>query len=137
MQTVPLYHPLFHSDTEVSNTPTELLYNKLKHSKKRQSISSIAKCIDNGPVEGFWGIIKREMYYGKCFTLREELIQSILDYIEYYNNRRLQRKYGIGIGLNVAFKMSILYDLIQALILEVDRILWFLQISRTLPLLDR
>ena len=39
-----------------------------------------------------WGILKREMYYGKRFTSKEELIQSIQDYIEYYNNRRLQRK---------------------------------------------
>ena len=28
----------------------------------------------------------------KRFTTKEELIQSIQDYIEYYNNRRLQRK---------------------------------------------
>ena len=43
-------------------------------------------------MEGFWGILKREMYYGKRFTSKEELIQGIQDYIEYYNNRRLQRK---------------------------------------------
>ena len=43
-------------------------------------------------IQGFWGILKREMYYGKRFTSKEELIQSIQDYIEYYNNRRLQRK---------------------------------------------
>ena len=28
----------------------------------------MAKCIDNGPMEGFWGILKRERYYGKRFT---------------------------------------------------------------------
>ena len=58
----------------------------------KQSMSRVAHCIDNGPMEGFWGILKREMYYGKRFTSNEELIQSIQDYIEYYNNRRLQRK---------------------------------------------
>ena len=29
---------------------------------------------------------------GKYFISKEELIQSIQDYIDYYNNRRLQRK---------------------------------------------
>ena len=58
----------------------------------KQSMSRVAHCIDNGTMEGFWGILKREMYYGKRFTSKEELIQSIQDYIEYYNNRRLQRK---------------------------------------------
>ena len=28
---------------------------------------------DNGVMEGFWGILKREMYYGKKFESREEL----------------------------------------------------------------
>lgn len=29
-----------------------------------QSMLRIAHCIDNGPMEGFWGILKREEYYG-------------------------------------------------------------------------
>ena len=29
-----------------------------------QSMSRVAHCIDNGPMEGFWGILKRERYYG-------------------------------------------------------------------------
>ena len=61
----------------------------------RQSMSRVAKCIDNGPMEGFWGILKRERYYGKKFTDKESLIMMIKDYIEYYNNRRLQRNLGI------------------------------------------
>ena len=60
-----------------------------------QSMSRVAKCIDNGPMEGFWGILKRERYYGKRFESREELVEMIKNYIFYYNNRRLQRKLGI------------------------------------------
>ena len=26
-------------------------------------MSRVARCIDNGPMEGFWGVMKREMYY--------------------------------------------------------------------------
>jgi transposase InsO family protein len=46
-------------------------------------------------MEGFWGILKRERYYGKRFESREELVEMIKNYIFYYNNRRLQRKLGI------------------------------------------
>ena len=61
----------------------------------KQSMSRVAKCIDNGPMEGFWGILKRERYYGKRFTSREELVQMIENYIVYYNNRRVQRNLGV------------------------------------------
>ena len=38
----------------------------------KQSMSRVAHCIDNGPMEGFWGILKREMYYGKKFMTPAE-----------------------------------------------------------------
>lgn len=60
-----------------------------------QSMSRVAHCIDNGPMEGFWGILRREMYYGKKFTSRAELMHAIREYIHYYNYERLQRKLGI------------------------------------------
>ena len=60
-----------------------------------QSMSRVGKCIDNGPMEGFWGIIKRERYYGKKFRDRDSLVQMIIDYIDYYNNERLQRNLGV------------------------------------------
>ena len=41
-----------------------------------QSMSRVARCIDNGPMEGFWGILKRERYYGKKFTGKNQLIQK-------------------------------------------------------------
>ena len=47
------------------------------------------KCIDNGPMEGFWGILKRERYYGKRFIDRVTLVRMIEEYIDYYNNKRL------------------------------------------------
>ena len=61
----------------------------------KQSMSRVAKCIDNGPMEGFWGILKRERYYGRRFTDREELVSMIENYITYYNNRRVQRNLGV------------------------------------------
>ncbi len=46
-------------------------------------------------MEGFGGIIKRERYYGKRFTTREFLVNMIKNYIDYYNNKRLQRNIGV------------------------------------------
>ena len=55
----------------------------------------IEKCIDNGPMEDFWGILKRERDYGKRFTSREEFVQMIENYITYYNSCRVQRNQGV------------------------------------------
>lgn len=90
----PDAHPLFHSDRGYQYT-SRIFYNKLKKAGMTQSMSRVAKCIDNGPMEGFWGIIKRERYYGKRFTSKEELETMITTYIDYYNNKRLQRNLGV------------------------------------------
>jgi len=58
-------------------------------------MSRVGKCIDNGPMEGFWGILKRERYYGKRFTTKESLVSMIDAYINYYNIKRLQRNLGV------------------------------------------
>ena len=60
-----------------------------------QSMSRVAHCSDNGPMEGFWGILKRERYYGRRFTSKQELVQMIVNYIRYYNTRRVQRNLGV------------------------------------------
>ena len=60
-----------------------------------QSMSRVGKCIDNGPIEGFWGTLKRECYYGKRFESREDVVDMIESYIYYYNNRRYQRQLGV------------------------------------------
>ena len=87
-------HPLFHSDRGIQYT-TQVFHNKLAEAGMAQSMSRIGKCIDNGPMEGFWGILKRERYYGRRFTNREELTRMIEEYIAYYNFRRLQRGLGV------------------------------------------
>lgn len=71
------------------------LYRKRTVKYMMQSMSRVAHCIDNGLMEGFWGILKRERYYGKRFTSKQELVQMILDYIYYYNTQRVQRNLGV------------------------------------------
>ncbi|NDO18275.1 IS3 family transposase [Lachnospiraceae bacterium MD329] len=50
------------------------------------------KCIDNGPMEGFWGIIKTEMYYLNKFDNYSDLESAIAEFIRYYNNNRYQER---------------------------------------------
>lgn len=90
----PDAHPLFHSDRGYQYT-SRIFHAKLEKAGMTQSMSRVAKCIDNGPMEGFWGILKRERYYGKRFTNKETLVKMIEDYIDYYNNKRLQRNLGV------------------------------------------
>lgn len=94
VNTNPDAHPLFHSDRGFQYT-NRVFHAKLEAVGMTQSMSRIAKCIDNGPMEGFWGILKRERYYGNRFTSRESIIKMIEEYIEYYNNKRLQRNLGV------------------------------------------
>ena len=87
----PNAHPLFHSDRGFQYT-SKKFHAKLKKQHMKQSMSRVAHCIDNGPMEGFWGILKREKYYGRRFTSKEELVEAIESYIGYYNAERIQRK---------------------------------------------
>ncbi len=83
-------HPLFHSDRGFQYTSKQFCTRLKKHHMK-QSMSRVAHCIDNGPMEGFWGILKREVYYDKRFTSKETLLNTIGSYIQYYNTARIQR----------------------------------------------
>lgn len=56
--------PLFHSDRGYQYT-SKTFRQKIIDARMTQSMSRVARWIDNGPMEGFWGIMKREMYYGK------------------------------------------------------------------------
>lgn len=55
-------------------------------------MSRVGKCIDNGPMEAFWGTLKVEMYYLQKFDEFEDLEQAIINYIKFYNTKRLQKK---------------------------------------------
>lgn len=94
LQESPGAKPLFHSDRGFQYT-SRSFYKKLLDAGMTQSMSRVGKCIDNGPIEGFWGILKRERYYGKKFTNKEDLVGMIKEYMTYYNNKRLQRKLGV------------------------------------------
>ncbi|SCZ81572.1 IS3 family transposase, partial [Acidaminobacter hydrogenoformans] len=70
-----------------------------KHFRKKlddagmvQSMSRVSRCIDNGPMEAFWGMLKSEMYYLRKFDSYEELESAVSEYIDFYNNGRYQKR---------------------------------------------
>ncbi|MGG1266063.1 transposase, partial [Brevibacillus laterosporus] len=67
-------------------------FKKLFAKKITQSMSRVGRCIDNGPMEAFWGILKCEKYYLHSYSTFEELKKDIDTYIYFYNNERLQAK---------------------------------------------
>ena len=66
----------------------------LKQKGIRQSMSRKSNCLDNSCAENFFGILKSELYYikEKEYKNIEELEKDIIEYIEYYNNRRIKGK---------------------------------------------
>lgn len=85
----PDARPLFHSDRGFQYT-NRIFHQKLIDAGMKQSMSRVGRCIDNGPMEGYWGILKSEMYYLRKFTSKEELTAAIEEYITYYNTKRYQ-----------------------------------------------
>ena len=79
--------PLFHSDRGFQYT-SRVFKRKLENIQAVQSMSRVGRCIDNGPMEGFFGIIKSEMYHLNNFGTKQALKNAIETYIEFYNNQR-------------------------------------------------
>jgi len=81
--------PLFHSDRGYQYT-SKVFKAKLDAAGMTQSMSRVGRCIDNGPMEAFWGTLKAEMYYLHRFSDYDSLKTAIERYIHFYNNERYQ-----------------------------------------------
>lgn len=84
--------PLFHSDRGFQYT-SRAFRSMLDEAGCTQSMSRVGRCLDNAPMEGFWGTLKCEMYYLNNFDTYDELEKAIEEYIYFYNNERHQSKY--------------------------------------------
>ena len=87
----PNAKPIFHSDRGFQYT-NKVFHQKLLDAGMIQSMSRVGRCLDNAPMEGWWGILKSEMYYLKKFTSREMLVEAIENDIHFYNTRRYQKR---------------------------------------------
>ena len=68
--------------------------NTLREHGIIQSMSRKGNCYDNCIMETFFGRLKNEMYYGyeKEYTSFESFAEAVCEYINYYNNERIQAK---------------------------------------------
>ena len=64
----------------------------LKRKGIRQSMSRKGNCLDNAVVENFFGLLKSELLYLQKFDSMEHFKQELIDYLDYYNNRRIKAK---------------------------------------------
>ena len=67
---------------------------KLKEQGIIQSMSREGNCYDNCIIETFFGRMKTEMFYGqqKEYSSFEVFEKAVQEYIDYYNNERIQKK---------------------------------------------
>ena len=64
----------------------------LKEKGIRQSMSRKGNCLDNAVIENFFGLLKSELLYLQEFDSMEQFKQELIDYLDYYNNRRIKAK---------------------------------------------
>ena len=88
MNSLSLKDVLLHSDQGFQYT-SPCYIELIKNIDLKQSMSRKGNCIDNSPMETFFGHLKDDIDYKNCKTFAE-LKQTIKEYIDYYNNERPQ-----------------------------------------------
>ena len=57
-----------------------------------QRMSRKGNCLDNAAMESFFGRLKMEWFDKREFKPKEEIVEAVRDYLDYYNHRRIQLK---------------------------------------------
>jgi transposase InsO family protein len=84
---------IFHSDRGSQYCSHEF-QDALRGWEVRSSMSRKGNCWDNAPTESFWGRLKTASLYGKKFATRQEAMDAVLDWVAFYNHRRLHSTLG-------------------------------------------
>lgn len=87
---------LIHSDRGFQYT-SHFFREYISRNDVIHSMSRVGKCIDNGPMESFWGILKSEMPQLEAYDTFEELDDALQSYIEFYNMERVPLSMGLRI----------------------------------------
>ena len=58
----------------------------------QQSMSNKGNCLDNAVMENFFGLLKSELLYLQEFESMDHFKQELVEYLDYYNNRRIKTK---------------------------------------------
>lgn len=84
---------IFHSDRGSQYCSHEF-QGALKKWKMRSSMSRKGNCWDNSPTESLWGRLKAACVHGQKFATREQARQVVMDWMAFYNHRRLHSTLG-------------------------------------------
>ena len=57
-----------------------------------QKLRQRGNCLDNAVIENFFGLLKSELLYLQEFQSMEHFKQKLVEYLDYYNNRRIKAK---------------------------------------------
>ena len=89
------------NDNKLVFDTSKIFQKRLREQGMEQSMSRVGHCIDNGPTEGLWGIIKSEMYCMYKITDEVSLRSAIDKYIKFYAEERLQERFHCKTPLEV------------------------------------
>jgi len=84
---------IFHSDRG-SQYCSDVFQDALSGYGMRTSMSRKGNCWDNAPTESLWGSLKVGRLHGKRFATRREAMDEIIDWLMFYNRRRLHSTLG-------------------------------------------
>ena len=79
---------IFHSDRG-SQYCSHAFQQALAEYGMQSSMSRKGNCWDNAPTESLWGSLKVGRLYGMRFETRRQAMDEVIDWLTYYNHRRL------------------------------------------------
>ena len=87
-------NPLFHTGFSISDSLKSVRKSVLIYETiiVRQSMSRKGNCLDNAVIENFFGLLKSELLYLQEFQSMEHFKQELIEYLDYYNNRRIKAR---------------------------------------------
>ena len=84
---------IFHSDRG-SQYCSHDFPKLLKVCKMKSSMSRKGNCWDNAPIESLWRRLKVGRLYGRRLATRREAMEEVIDWINFYNHKRLHSTLG-------------------------------------------
>jgi len=84
---------IFHSDRG-SQYCSAMFQGALSSYGMRSSMSRKGDCWDNAPTESLWGSLKVGRLYGRRFATQREAMDEVIDWLTFYNHRRLHSTLG-------------------------------------------
>ncbi len=84
---------IFHSERGSQYCSHEF-QNGLKDYEMKSSMSRKGNCWDNAPTESLWGRLKVGRLYGRRFATRREAMDEVMDWLTFYNHKRLHSTLG-------------------------------------------